>query len=181
MLQSPMKENWRPAVNWEGLYEVSDMGRVRRTGPDAIGRFRYIGHILSPSKTGAGYLQHCFHQGAPKKPKNVTVHSLVATTFIGPRSEGYQVNHKDMDKTNNNVSNLEYLTPSENNLHAFANGYKSVRGSRHGMAKLTEERVKEIRALAASGMMLKDIAPQFGVNRSMISRIVSRKIWRHVP
>ena len=174
-----MKENWCPAVNWEGLYEVSDMGRVRRTGPDAIGRFRYIGHILSANKNNAGYFQHLLHR-ASKKPKNVTIHSLVTATFIGPRPKDYQVNHKDLNKLNNYIGNLEYVTHSENMKHAYANGVPHVRGSKHGMAKLTEEKVRKIRTLAAPGMMLKDIAPQFGVNPSMISRIVNRVWWKHV-
>lgn len=175
-----MQEIWRPAAGWEGLYELSTYGRLRRVGRDALGRHRYIGHILKIHKSkGSPYLKYLLSRPG-EKPKNITVHSLVAATFIGPRPEGMQCNHKNRNKTDNRPENLEYVTPSENYRHALRNGHQPVRGSEHWNAKLTEAKVREIRKLAAQGMMLKDIAPQFGVNRSIISRIVAGLWWRHV-
>lgn len=64
---------------------------------------------LKPSKINAGYMQIGLEKG-----DTVHIHTLVARAFIGPKPEGYVVNHKDNDGTNNNIDNLEYLTVAEN-------------------------------------------------------------------
>lgn len=90
-----MIEEWRDVLGYEGLYEVSNLGRVRRNGK-----------ILKPQAERGGYL-HVFlsKNGIVKHGK---VHRLVASAFI-PNPNNYpQINHKDEDKTNNAVSNLEW-------------------------------------------------------------------------
>ena len=113
-----MNEVWRAIPGYEGLYEVSNRGRVRSVDRVAIGRWghnRRQAHILKQTPNGRGYLQVRFSiDGVKSAP---LVHRLVASAFI-PNPEGLpQVNHKDGVKGNNSVDNLEWCTASENALH----------------------------------------------------------------
>ena len=171
--QLPLQaEEWRAVVGYEGLYEVSNLGRVRRVG---AGRGATVGRILETRSDRNGYrFVELTHHG---QRHGVSVHRLVAAAFLGPSPEGQQVNHIDRDKMNSALSNLEYVTPSENVAHAYRTGVVPRQGIRHGMAKLTEEQVRAIRA--ASGT-LKEIGDRFGVHLSTIHLIRSEKHWRHL-
>lgn len=107
-------EEWRPVTlrPFEGLYEVSNLGRVRQ----AVRSIYIPQHILSQRTTPNGYQTVPFVK--QKKRKSPSVHSLVAAAFIGPRPPGLQVNHIDGNKQHNWVGNLEYVTPLENAHHA---------------------------------------------------------------
>lgn len=160
---------WLPVVGYEGLYEVSDAGDVRRVGPDASGRLRYQGRILA-RHLARGYVHHILHK-AGEKPKNVLAHILVAEAFIGPRPEGHVVNHKNGDKSDPRLDNLEYVTPSENHMHALENGlFKPPAGERHWAAILTDAQKDEIVRRAHAGERNKDLAEEFGINPNNVSR-----------
>lgn len=102
---------WKPIQGFEGLYEVSDGGRIRALRGKTP-------RLLKINKTVAGYphvgLVKC--RESAKKRHWYSVHRLVAAAFIGPCPDGYVVNHKDENKANNAVSNLEYVTRRENNI-----------------------------------------------------------------
>lgn len=105
-----MEEIWRPIVGYEGLYEVSSYGRVRsldRCLVNSLGKVVHIkGKILKGGDNGLGYKFVYLKKDGINN--NRYVHRLVAETFI-PRPEGlYEVNHKDEDKSNNSVENLEW-------------------------------------------------------------------------
>ena len=109
-----MTENevWKDVVEYEGLYEVSDKGNVRGVArKDTLGRNRK-GRMLKPGYTSRGYLQVGLSKNG--KSKTRTVHRLVAEAFI-PNPNGLpQVNHRDEDKDNNNVENLEWCDSKYN-------------------------------------------------------------------
>lgn len=123
-----------------------------------------------------------------RKIGNVTVHSLVARAFVDGYSEGLCVNHKDGNKLNNNSLNLEWVTYSENAIHAVRNGmvdsnYSRVKGSvgeDHGMSKLTESEVIKIFNAVANGAKQIDIAEKYGVAQAQIWNIANRKTWKSV-
>ena len=110
-----ISEEWRSVVG--ELYEVSNLGGVRRSRP------RGDGHKpgqLSPVVRSSGYPTVCLYKD--KRRRDIEVHALVANAFIQQRPAGWEVNHRDGNKENNTVTNLEYLTHSENQRHAFVTG-----------------------------------------------------------
>lgn len=105
-------------------YEVSNLGRIRRATP---GNKTYVGKILKDQKVSSGY--RAIRLTMLGKQRQFYIHRLVAIEFIGEIPHGHEVNHKDGDKTNNAVSNLEYMTRSQNCVHAIETGLKvSPRG-----------------------------------------------------
>lgn len=189
------EEEWRPAPGHEGRYEVSNLGGVRRS---AAGPGTFKGRLLRPRLDTSGYEMVTLYSGS-RKGKTCRVHVLVALAFIGEppgeigsRQGMWNVNHKDSDRTNNGVSNLEWMTHSRNVKHGYANGAVAkrhrtmrkrgtrYRGSATG-AMLTEDQVRAIRTLYASGEHSQgQLAKQFGVTQPNVQAIVSRKTWKHV-
>ena len=105
-----MIEEWRPIEGYEGLYEVSNTGRVRSLDmyvKSRYGNYRlHKGKVLSPAKDTNGYLTVILSCNG--KHNSIRVHRLVAKTFISNPDNLIEVNHKDEDKTNNSVENLEW-------------------------------------------------------------------------
>ncbi len=102
-----MQENWSSIAGYEGLYEVSDMGRVR-----SVARGGTKGGILSAHRSRYGYMLVSLFKNNIRT--GFSIHKLVATAFIPNPNNLPQVNHKDEDKTNNHVENLEWCTASYN-------------------------------------------------------------------
>lgn len=127
-IESLPNEEWRDVVGWEGLYQVSNLGRVKslpRMIEFSDGRKRFFcGKILKSKIVGRGYLHVGLCCGA--KTKSEYVHRLVATSFIPNPDKCPQVNHIDGCKTNNHVSNLEWCTNGENTKHAYQTGLREV-------------------------------------------------------
>lgn len=111
-----MKEEWKPIKGYEGLYEVSNMGRVKSL-------HRSQGIILKQG-TFHGYMKVGLHKNGTRSTKKV--HRLVATAFIRNPNNYEFVNHKDGNKKNNTVDNLEWCTRSYNMRHAYHNGLMNV-------------------------------------------------------
>ena len=117
-----MREEWRPLRNYEGLYEVSNMGRVKsveRTARNGRGYRTVVERILKPGKNSKGYLY--VHLCKDGKIKKYYVHRLVATAFL-ENQEGYtEVNHINEDKSDNRADNLEFCSKSYNNNYGTRN------------------------------------------------------------
>lgn len=112
-----MEEEWRPVKGYEGLYEVSNMGRVKSLH---YGKRRILKQSVLPN----GYMKVVLNKDGTANMK--TVHRLVATAFIrNPNNYGV-VNHKDGNKKNNTVDNLEWCTRSYNTKHAYHNRLMSA-------------------------------------------------------
>ena len=126
-----MVEEWRPVVGWEGLYEVSNRGRVRtvaHTIQRSNGRAQTIAaNVRKDGPTGA-----YGHRGVPLwrdgHQTMVPVHSMVLAAFVGPRPPGFVACHNDGDPGNNCVGNLRWDTPS-------SNSYDMVRHGHHHLAR----------------------------------------------
>ena len=110
------KEIWKDIQGYEGMYQVSSHGRVKSLNYNKTG----LEGILNPNNNGKGYLQVYLTKN--KKSKKVLIHRLVAQAFLYKPTDKNYVNHKDGNKSNNNVNNLEWCTRSENQQHAFDTG-----------------------------------------------------------
>ena len=108
------KELWRPVVGFEGLYDVSNLGRVRSLNYNKTGRCK----LLKLTKNGSGYLN--VHLSKDGKAKIFLVHRLVAKTFIPNPNNLPFVNHKDENPLNNCVENLEWCTLEYNFAYGTA-------------------------------------------------------------
>lgn len=132
---------------------------------------------LTISKSRNGYSR--VHLNIDCKDKSAYVHRLVAEAYIPNPHNLPQVNHKDGNKDNNNVSNLEWCTAQYNVQHALNIGLKpSMVGVTNGNAKLSEEQVKEIINLILDGFTNTEIAKCYRLQSSYISLIRSKKRWR---
>lgn len=159
---SDESEVWMPAPRLP-FYAVSNLGNVQ--GP--LKR-------LSPYKDADGYLRI----GA--KGTSFLVHRMVAEAFLGPCPEGCEVAHKDHDRANPRLDNLEYLTHAEN-VKGSARAGRSMAGERHVRATLSQAQVDEIRAAYRPGDGYRVIAAKYGVGWSAIRHIVKGNTWGSSP
>ena len=169
----------KPIVGFEGTYEVSIL-EIRRV---AGGRGARAGRILKQFLDSYGYL--CVHLYLRGKRTTRRVSTLIADAFLpakGPTDT--VVRHINDIKTDNRVCNLAWGTYSDNMADSIRNGKHVAPGSpgaANGRAKLTEDNVREIRRLYATGQFTQqDLALKFGVAQSVISDIVKRRKWKHV-
>ena len=175
-----MQELWLPVTGYEGLYEVSDLARVRsldRTVIRSDGRLRrFPGVVLTQWVNSSGYWAVNLSKNGAWKPH--PVHVLVAAAFLGPRPPGLQVHHGTARQHNNSPGNLSYGTAKENAADRLRDGTLAS-GERNGRSKLTNAQVLEIRRLlenAPQGTTAR-LARKFGVSFSTVSRIRRGKTW----
>lgn len=116
------------------------------------------------------------------KLKNFRLNRLIAIAFIKNENlEKIHVNHKDGNKLNNDVSNLEWCTPKENTKHAFENGLMNPpKADKQPNSKLKNSDIQKIIDLYNQGIKQYDLAEMFGLNQSNISRIINNKRWKSV-
>jgi hypothetical protein len=111
--------------------------------------------------------------------ESITVHRLVLFAFVGPPPEGHICRHLDGDPANNRLSNLCWGTPLDNSADRKDHG-RLVRGGQSPSAKLTILQVEEIRnRYDIGGITQRQLATAYGVDQSLISRIMRRSRWRH--
>lgn len=188
MQEDTKEEIWKDIEGYEGLYQVSNKGRVKSLERDIIrknGRKYHVKErILKDAPEGHGYFQVCLYD-AKGRNKRLRVHRLVAETFIPNPEDKTQVNHKDEDKTNNHVDNLEWMTCKENNNYG-------TRTERAGKA-IAKALGKPVAQYSKDEVLIKvwqstmEVQRQCGFNQSHISAVArgTRKscgdfVWRYV-
>lgn len=128
--------------------------------------------------------------------KKKSIHSLLANAYLEKPEDNLEINHKDGNKLNNHISNLEWVSHKENINHAYENNLVDIskrnltalnarnkfkeKIGRHTAAKLTKEQVLEIKELLKQGIKQEDIAKIYGVSRTPISHINSGKSWKDI-
>lgn len=185
VMRLDITEQWKPVPGWEGSYEVSDHGRVRsvlrQTAHRSVGTITRQPQMRKASVNKHGYLTVHLSRTVDGKrtEKTAKIHRLVALAFLGnPPDDALQVNHKNGDKLCNVVSNLEWVTHSENAAHAVSLGLLyTARGTTHRLAKLDDEKVRQIRRDRRSQVA---IARSYGVSSGLIAHIKAGKAWAHV-
>jgi hypothetical protein len=174
-----MDELWKPITGYEDLYEVSNLGRVRSL--DMVlkhwkgGTILRKGRILKLKTTCWGYLEVCLSKD--NHNAYLAVHRLVGLHFLPLCLDANHVNHKDFDRKNNVVTNLEWTTRKGNAQHATLGGKYSPITNPNMARKLTLEQVVAIRAARTLGLTYKAIGKRFGVNPSTAHRIVTLETW----
>jgi len=173
-------EEWRVIPSLNGKYSASSHGNIKsnnRRVKDTLGRNQTkFGVVLLPRKNRGGYLYVTVTpEGRPRKTR--TVHSLVGEAF-GIKVNGLVCNHKDGNKTNNRIENLEWVTCKENIVHSWNTGMsKPTTGGRNGSSKMDGDKVRKIRELYRSGLTQKTIGDMFGMSQTGIGKIVRGELW----
>jgi len=164
------KERWAAIPGYEGWYEVSSLGRVKRV----LGSHgTFAGRILCLQRQRNGYV------AVPLSKEGVyhtcKIHRLVAAAFLTPKIEGLQVNHINGNKKDNRLDNLEYVTQEENHRHALLTGLKA-KGETNGRSKLTKSEVLDIRNRLRSETQMA-VVRRYGISRRAIRSIADRTNW----
>lgn len=199
-------EIWKDVPGWDGMFQVSNFGHVRRmSGKTHSRRTHSYPREVTPRVTENGY-------STIRLDEHWTAHALVATVFIGPKPSSNMVcNHKNGVKSDNRPENLEWITYKENSQHAVEMGLMAVGkkhwtninpesmnpakgedhytkrypekirvGSRSPNAKLNEGQVLDIKIRLKNGEIAADIAKRYGVTTGNICCIANNRTWRHV-
>lgn len=168
-----MIETWAAIPEYEGIYEASSEGRIRRICH--VHRGRKPPYYLRPLNHPGGYIMVALHKDKIQRTR--TIHRLVMLAFHGPSK--LEVNHKNGNKKDNRLENLEYVTPKQNSEHSAANNLCASGTRVHG-AKLNPDSVREIRRLFAAGVSYLKIGARFQIHPMGVYQIVQRKTWKRV-
>jgi len=160
------KEIWKDIPNYEGLYQVSNLGRVKSLDRFVNSKHNYQrikGKILKLRVSNQGYIQAFLSKDG--HVKGFLVHRLVGFCFFDKREYNQCINHIDSDRTNNNLNNLEWVTYSENRAHGVKDG--NVFSRRVVMMDLNGRKIREFYSIAE--------AVSKGFSRACISDIINGK------
>lgn len=160
---------WKNIERFEGKYSISENAEIRNNGTNKVlkqtlGKTGYWTVVIRPYGRGK-----CFC---------LKIHKEYAKLFIPNPDNKPFINHKDGNKLNNSLENLEWVTHSENVLHAYRTGLTiTLKGEQNHNSKLTEENVGFI---LGSKEKSKNLAIKFRVHPSTISRLRNNKQWKHI-
>lgn len=179
------KEIWKNISGWEGYYQISNLGRVRsldRLIVNSIGRKYFLKGIVLKNITPKNHYPYvCLRKNGLNIPQSI--HRLIAEYFIPNPENKPQVNHKDGNKHNYNIKNLEWSTAKENSQHARDNGLqKTIKGDKCVYAKLTDEKVLAIKRLHRINPKFhrSNLALKLNVNVNTIVSIIKNRNWNHL-
>lgn len=196
-----MKEVWKDIPNYEGLYQVSNLGNIKsnqkkiyKSNGKAFMNVLRKERILKKSIRQGYYAVKLYKDN---NKKTIPVHRIVAKTFLKNNENKPCVNHIDGNKLNNNVSNLEWCTYSENTLHAYKNGLQKItekqRENCREMSRLgNEKNKKKVNQYEKNGTFIKqwecisDVYRDLNIKTTSISACCKRKrktaggfIWKY--
>lgn len=164
-------EVWITLPGYEGVYEISDYGRIRRSQK-----------LLTGNVRDDGYMEYCLSDTFGEQHTHYA-HILVASAWLGEKPDDMEINHRDGNKANNRVWNLQYVTHSDNCQHAVYIGvHKIKRGANHNMARLSEQQVIEIKELWSTGnYSRKELQNMYGVSKTSIANYITGRSWQPAP
>ncbi|HNC58467.1 MAG TPA: NUMOD4 motif-containing HNH endonuclease [Leptospiraceae bacterium] len=170
-------ETWKDIKGFEGVYQVSDAGSVRRLVSKIRRNTLENPRILKQKTDRDGYKEiHLWNKGSVKF---IRVHRLVLNAFYGECPIGFQTAHLDGSKDNNRIENLMWVSPQENTDQKIAHG-TWTHGDQCHTSKLSIGDVRSIREMRRNGLSLWTIGRRFGVTAQAISAILRGISWAHV-
>lgn len=158
---------WKQIRNYN--YEINENGLIRNI---KTGKFR------KGFKRKDGYVGVQLYLG---KVVNFQLHRLIAEAFIPNPENKLYVNHKNSNRSDNSLDNLEWVTFEENVKHAYESGYASNKGSNNGFSVLSEEQVLEMRSKRKNDKLTyQELATHYNVSYGCVAGIIQRKTWKHI-
>ena len=184
------KETWKDIPNYVGFYQISNLGNVRSLEREITRRDglikRFHSQRLRPGIASNGYLTVSLSKNGIGT--TYLIHRMIGDAFILNTKNKAEINHKDGNKLNNSISNLEWVSSSENSIHAHKSGliiFTSERRHNHSISKkgiknpaskLTEKDIIDIKSLLETKKQ-KEISAIYNINQSVVSRIKNNKTW----
>jgi len=184
-LENMEQEIWKNITGYEGLYQISNLGRVKSLARIVPRKSRSHGtyNLTVKEKILTVFLvDNQYYRVALSKngiEKKLRIHQLIARAFIPNPLNKPQVNHINGIKTDNKIENLEWCTFQENMTHAKNQGLRA-RGEGHGNRKLNNEKVLLIRKMAKKGIKYTVIAKKMGTCPNTVSNAATGKSWTHI-
>jgi len=182
-----MKEIWKPVVGYERYYEVSNLGRVKSLARKAGEGYVGVNHKYNVDRIRKLYYSKRHGRlmvtlDAKGKSINTNVHRLVMKAFNPTNNPNLQINHKDGNKLNNRLDNLEWVTGKENIAHAFRTGLCDHRRGEHlWNSKLTNNQVRMIKNILSLGTFKHhEIGKMFKVTAGCIYHIAAGRNYKHI-
>jgi hypothetical protein len=157
------------------LYEASNLGNIKTYNWKNTKKTA----VLKPAKDKKGYLRTVLIRDDGKYC-TIKVHRIICMAFLGDLSTK-EVNHKDGNKSNNNIENLELVTHAENVQHSFKNKLQSNIGEKNPISKLNEIKVIEIRSKFKKHIYTREmLAKEYNVSIACIKDVLIKRSWSHI-
>jgi hypothetical protein len=170
-------EIWKPVKDYEGYYEISNLGRVKSLSriilKNGLHPFKSKEKIIKTRLNNYHYVTLCKN----KTYINFYIHRLVAISFLPNIQNKKCVNHINGIKTDNRVENLEWVTYKENTKHAINIGLINQNGENSKNSKLNKEKVLEI---LNSNLLHKELSEKYNISKSYVSTIKRKITWKHI-
>lgn len=176
-----MTETWKDIKEYEGVYQISNLGNVKsldRILKNRWGSYTRRGGIMTINKCNRYSAINLFVNW---KFKHCKIHRLVATAFIPNPENKPEVNHINCNRYDNRVENLEWCTASENMQHAKRMGLRpDFKGDKNPAAKLSYKKVEEIkRKYLSDTISMSKLADEYGVSKSTIFNAINNNFWNN--
>lgn len=173
-----MDEQWKSVCGWAGLYEVSNMGRIRsvqREGTSSFGVRKYGGKLINPiTHKTTGYLVVNLTNKTIRK--QLLLHRIVLESFVGVAPDGFEACHNNGIRTDPRLENLRWDTRKGNHADKKCHGTWQG-GEKNPSRKLTED---QARAIKTAGEQIDALAEKYGVSRGCIEKVRYGATWAHV-
>ena len=170
------EEKWKYIKGYENDYKISNSGKIKSIKKKKYGRKV---EFIKTQPNQQGYRTVGLTKNGIQK--TLRLGRLVAIAFIPNPFNKKEVNHKDFNKSNDTVENLEWVTPKENIRHChLSNRANTQRGEKVGTHKLTEKQVKNILKMRKKGLLFREIGKLFNVHLSTIQYIANGRNWKHL-
>lgn len=185
MMMASKREIWKDIPGYEGFYQASNLGRIRRNSKEIFRKNGYRIppkiHIMKRVNTAQGYASVILSMLGVRKQK--MSHRLVLMAFSGRDMPGFECNHIDGNKQNNDIRNLEWVTRSENMKHAFRTGLSKiptnqVSGEKHCKAVLNWSKVNKIREMLSNGAKQREVSELFGIATATVYQVKNGLTWK---